>query len=123
MADTSRDEMGERAVAIAKLLAEHKGGGSVALDLRSLNAWTDFYVIATVTSTTHLQGLQRRIKEFADGEGIDILHRQKKIPDGDEWNLTDIGGIVIHLMSERARSFYELERLWHQAVILWKDEA
>jgi len=123
MADTSFDKLAERAMATAKLLHEHKGIDSVVLDLRALNAWTDFYVITTVSSVTHLQGLLRHIREFADQEGIQILRRQKKMGEGDEWNLADLGGIVVHLMSKKARDFYELERLWHEGVVLWRSES
>ncbi|MDR3337799.1 MAG: ribosome silencing factor [Treponema sp.] len=97
---------------LGELLKDHHGGDVVVMDLRELNSWTDFFVIATVTSSTHVQGLLRHIKEFAREQGIEILHRRRKTIPGDEWNLVDLGNVVIHLMSEKARAFYELERLW-----------
>lgn len=107
---------------LASLIADHKGQHVVVLDLRELHTWTDFFIISTVSSSTHQQGLQRHIKEFAQSEQIEILRRQRKAPADDEWNLIDMGFIVVHLMTEKARSFYELERLWSEAPVLWKSE-
>ncbi|MDR0910384.1 MAG: ribosome silencing factor [Spirochaetaceae bacterium] len=96
----------------AELLKEHKGGDVTVLDLRQKNAWTDFFVIATVTSRAHTEGLLRFIKEKAEEDGLEILrHRRKLVPE-DEWALIDMGNLVIHLMTEKSRAFYELERLW-----------
>lgn len=108
---------------LAKVIAEHKGQNVIVLDLRALNTWTDFFIISTVTSSTHQQGLQRHIKEFAQADHIDILRRQRKAPAEDEWNLIDMGTIVVHLMTEKARSFYDLERLWSEAPVLWRSES
>ncbi|MDR0375501.1 MAG: ribosome silencing factor [Treponema sp.] len=101
---------------LSRLLVEHNGREVVALDLRGLNAWTDFFVIAGVTSNVHMQGLERQIKEFCRDRDIEII-RVSATPSalGEEWKLVDLGSIVVHLMTEKARSFYELERLWSQA--------
>ncbi|MDR1353179.1 MAG: ribosome silencing factor [Treponema sp.] len=104
-ADKAAYELGE-------LLRDHNGKDVVVLDLRKLSVWTDFFIIATVTSHTHVQGLLRHIREFAREKDLEIFHRPRKAAPDSEWNLVDMGDIVIHLMSERARSFYELERLW-----------
>jgi ribosome-associated protein len=104
--------------ALGGLLREHKGGEVMILDLRELHSWTGFFVIATVTSTAHLQGLLRHITEFARGEGVEILHRRRKASPDDEWNLIDLGEVVVHLMTENSRSFYELERLWSAAPLI-----
>ncbi len=42
----------------------------------------------------------------------------RKAPDGDDWNLIDIGSVVVHLMSAPAREFYDLEKLWHAGKVL-----
>jgi ribosome-associated protein len=101
------------AEAVGDLLREHRGIDVAVLDLREMNGWTDFFVIATAASITHLQGLERHIKEFCREQGLEILRRSRK-PDAadDEWCLIDLGSTVVHLMSGRARAFYELERLW-----------
>jgi len=111
--------------ALAGLLREHKGDDVLVLDLRKMGAWTDFFVIATATSNTHLDGLERHIKEFCSERGIEILRRSRK-PNAlyrarashemqgaeDEWRIIDLGSAVVHLMSRRAREFYDLERLY-----------
>jgi ribosome-associated protein len=112
----------DTALALGSLLREHKGGDVVILDLRELNFWTDFFVIATVTSGAHQQGLERHIKEFSRDRGVPIERKSRKPGAGsfavDEWRLIDMGPIVIHLMTSQARSFYELERLWSAAPLI-----
>ena len=123
MEDMSSAKYKESAVALGKLLSDHKGVDAVVMDLSGLNAWTDYFVIATVTSSTHLKGLQKHVKEYAAEVDMDILRRQRKVAADDEWNLIDMGPIVVHLMTARSRSFYELERLWSPAAILWRSES
>ena len=102
--------------AIGDLLREHNGADVVVLELPEPAAWTDFFVIATVTSSTHLDGLERHIKEFCWEREIDILRQSRKpnVFSGqeDEWRIIDLGSTVIHLMSHKARAFYDLERLY-----------
>jgi ribosome-associated protein len=112
--DETPDAPGEAdALALGELLREHKGADVAVLDLRDMNAWTDFFVIATASSDTHAEGLQRHIRELCRERGLEILRRSRK-PDGknDEWRIIDLGSIIVHLMSARARAFYELERLY-----------
>jgi len=96
---------------LGELLREHNGQDVSVLDLRGINNWTDFFIIATCTSRTHMDGLDRHIKEFCREKKIDILGRSRKSTD-DDWRLIDLGWIIIHLMTGRVREFYELERLW-----------
>ena len=103
--------------ALGELLREHKGADIVVLDLREQGAWTDYFEIATASSDTHLDGLERHIKHFCGEREIEILRRSRR-PNvrEDEWRIIDLGPIVIHLMSCKARAFYELERLYCQTL-------
>ena len=98
--------------AIGNLLSEHKGMDVVVLDLSKTDSWTDFFVIATATSDTHLDGLERHIRDFCREREIEILRRSFRPSAEDEWRIIDLGSTVIHLMNRRARDFYDLERLY-----------
>jgi ribosome-associated protein len=118
MADTARNNKplasGEAALALAKVLASHNGGDVVALDVAAQAGWTDYFVIATATSGAHLRGLERFVAEEARALGLDRLHKSS-LADDDEWLLADFGSVVVHVMTESARAFYELEKLWFQS--------
>ena len=110
--------MEEKAREIAKLMEDGKGNDVTLLDISGLNSWTDYFVIVTVTSSAHWQGLYKQIKEYIKDNDLEIHVTNRKSPDGDDWNLIDLGAIVVHLMSESARSFYDLEKLWHAGKII-----
>ncbi|MCL2759177.1 MAG: ribosome silencing factor [Treponema sp.] len=101
---------------IGGLLQEHKGQDVSVLDLRGINNWTDFFIVTTVSSRTHMDGLERHIRDFCREKDIDVFRSSRtkgsyKNQD-DEWRLIDLGSVIIHLMTSDARDFYELERLW-----------
>ena len=109
----------EEVLALCTLLEEHKGGSVTALDLRSLHSWTDFFIIATVQSGAHLEGLCRHIKDYIASQKI-ALYRPMGKNDGEAtgaggWKTVDLGTVVIHLMTAELREFYELEELWSSA--------
>jgi len=107
---------------IAGLLEEHKGGDVVLLDLRELSLWTDFFIIATVSSGAHNEGLKKHIRDFAKKNSLEILNKKGTKSAGAFWDLLDAGSIVVHLMSQEARSFYELEKLWSGAKHVGRNE-
>lgn len=102
----------QKACEIAKLMEEGKGDNVLVLDISGLNSWTDYFVIVTVSSSTLQQGLLKQIKDYIKDNDLEIHKTNRKMPDGDDWFLVDLGNIVVHLMSESAREFYNLEKLW-----------
>ena len=109
------------ALELGKLLRDFKGENVVVLDLRDKNIWTDFFVICTVTSAAHSAGLEKRVYEFLPEHNLEEYHTKRKSPDGDEWRLIDLGGIVVHIMSETARNFYSLEKIWFDSKNILED--
>jgi len=105
----------DAALALGALLRDHKGGSVMVLDVSGSNTWADYFVIATVTSSAHSRGLQKHVYESLKELDLDIRPARRKLPDGDEWALIDLGDIVVHLMTDTARRFYDLERLWFGA--------
>ena len=103
----------QNALEIAQLLEDSKAENVSVLDVSELNSWTDYFVIATIHSSAHWQGLAKQIKDYVKENNMEIHLAHNKAPSGDEWNLIDIGSVVVHLMSEAAREFYDLEKLWH----------
>lgn len=103
----------EKACEIARILEDGKGKDVVLINVSELNSWTDYFAICTISSSAHWQGLYRQVKDYVKENDMEIHLTNKKSPDGDDWNLIDIGPVVVHLMSENARGFYDLEKLWH----------
>jgi len=114
MGDTllaTRDQTVNLTGDISTLLQEHNGQDVSVLDLRRINNWTDYFIIATVTSRTHMDGLERHIKNFCNDRDVELIGSSRKNTD-DEWRLLDLGSVIVHLMTASVREFYELERLW-----------
>ncbi|MFI3257602.1 MAG: ribosome silencing factor [Spirochaetales bacterium] len=103
----------EKALEIANLLIDYKGLDTAVLDVSQLNSWTDYFILTTVNSSAHWKGLFKQIKDYAKENELEIHVPNRKMPSGDDWNLVDLGNIVVHLLSPDARMFYDLEKLWH----------
>ena len=102
----------QAALRFGTLLRDLKAESVAVLDLREAHIWTDFFVIATISSGKQASGFEGKILEAAKEMNIEQYRTVRKSPDGDEWKLLDFGSIVVHLMSPTARKFYDLERLW-----------
>jgi ribosome-associated protein len=122
MEDTLQTSDKTLALELGTLLHDYRASDVIVMDLRQQNTFTDFFVIATVNSSAQVQGLHKHIKDFSAEKDLEILRRQRKVPNDEEWSLVDLGNIVVHLMTGRARTFYELERLWSGAEIIFQAE-
>ncbi len=110
----------EIAVEIGKFIDEHKGTGTVVLDISEFSSWTKYFIISTISSMGHLKGIVKQLKLYLLERNIDIYHRHKNIAE-DGWELVDCGDYVIHLMSSEVRKFYNLEKLWFNGEILYQS--
>jgi len=99
---------------IASILAEHKANDVTVLDPRGVAGWTDFFVIGTCTSSTHLRGLSRFVEDYLAQEKEKPLNKPTATED-ESWLLHDLGDVIVHIMNQDARNFYELEKLWFKA--------
>jgi ribosome-associated protein len=113
-------EMEKSALVLAHEIAAHNGEDTVLIDLSGRNSWTDYFLITTVSSSGHLKGLVRNVREKLSQLDIEMLHRHKKISE-DGWELIDCGFLVIHLMTKEMRDFYDLERLWFEGKVIYRE--
>lgn len=94
--------------------AQEKQAAEVTLlDLAGLGAFTDHFLLCTGFSSRQVEAICDGIEEELHRIGRRLLHREGK--SGGDWMLLDFGGLVVHVFTERARHFYDLERLWRAA--------
>jgi ribosome-associated protein len=92
---------------------DKKAAAVVVLDLRDMGAFTDFFVICTGWSTPQIQAIAEETEKRMGEQGLRRPHREGY--DAAEWVLLDYGEFVVHIFSEKARLYYDLERLWRSA--------
>ena len=90
--------------------AEKKAIDLTVLDLRGIASFTDFFVIATGTNKRQVQAISDEVVEQLKRRGT----RSARVEGYQtaEWILIDYGDFVFHVFDEKARRFYDLERLW-----------
>ena len=86
----------------------------VCLNVSNLTTLTDYMIIVTGTSSRHIQSLADRVVE--DLKKLDIRPLSLEGEGTQEWVLVDYGDVIVHLMSEQARTFYDFESLWDEDI-------
>jgi ribosome-associated protein len=81
------------------------------LDLRSAGAFTDHFVICTGFSAPQVQAICTGIEEILE-KNLRLSPEHREGRRSAEWALLDFGRFVVHVFNERARHYYDLERLW-----------
>ncbi len=107
-----------QALELAKILEDGKAEDVTVIQVTKLTSCADYFVIATIHSSAHWQGLAKQIKDYVKENDMQIHVTHTKSSGGDDWNVIDIGNVLVHLMSKDAREFYELEKLWHGGVFV-----
>lgn len=83
------------------------------MDMRAVSNVTDYFVIASASSTRRVAAIARNIEEALAKKGIRHWHMEGKREA--LWVLIDYGDVIAHIFQDRSREFYNLERLWHDA--------
>ena len=103
----------EVAIIAAKALDEKKGRDIKLLRIDRVSSLADHFLICTGTSNTHVKTLCDYAEYAMEQAGETLLGREGHR--GNTWELLDYGSVVIHVFTEEARKFYDLERLWADA--------
>ena len=103
----------EIAYAVTKALDEKKGMDIRLLKIDRVSSLADYFLICTGTSNTHVRTLCDSAEYTLEQLGEPMLGREGHR--GNSWELLDYGTIVVHVFTEEARKFYDLERLWADA--------
>jgi ribosome-associated protein len=98
-------------------MQELKAKNIVVMDLRAINSSVaDYFVIATGTSSTQVEGICNSVEKFTE----DVLAESPRRIEGKrnaKWILMDYFNIIVHIFDEETRAFYSLEQLWGDATI------
>lgn len=109
----------EMAIKAAQAAAEKKAHDIKVLDLRGIFPVADYFVICSGRSSIHLGAIAQEIQEQLAKTGEGYFRRQGTPQSG--WILLDYGSVVVHIFSEEARRFYDLEHLWGDASIIMQN--
>ena len=101
------------AIAVTKALDEKKGMDISLLKIDRVSSLADYFLICTGTSNTHVKTLCDYAEYTLEQMGEPMLGREGHR--GNAWELLDYGTIVVHVFTEEARKFYDLEHLWADA--------
>ena len=97
---------------IEQILNNNKAIDVCSIDLKGKSSVADYMIVASGTSSRHLQALSEMILEKLKKEGISNCHLEGK--DSNEWKLIDGIDIIIHIFNPEKRKFYNLEKMWSE---------
>jgi ribosome-associated protein len=103
----------EMAIRLAQVLEEKKGKKILVLQMDDLTTLADYFVICTGTSAPQLKAMADACEKAMKEENILPHHIEGHR--GGTWILQDYADVILHLFSEEAREFYNLDRLWADA--------
>jgi ribosome-associated protein len=94
--------------------SEKKAFDIVAIDLREIASFTEFFIIASGANQRQVQAISDEINEQLKAQLNARVIRIEGYQTG-EWILLDFGDFIVHIFEKKAREFYDLERLWRDA--------
>ena len=103
----------ELADKISEIIFTKKGFDVIAIDLRKLVTFTDYFVVCSADSDVQVKAIADQVDKVLSEQGIKCWHREglKAL----SWVLLDYVDVVVHIFKKDARQFYNLEKLWGDA--------
>ena len=98
----------------AAILVERKANDVVLLSLKGVSDMTDYFLIASGTSDTHVRALGNSVLEDLKKETGQMANHTEGLQQG-RWVLLDYVDFVVHVFHPTLRNFYQIERLWADA--------
>ncbi len=108
------EDLDERVRAAVHAAGERKALNTVVLDLREVASFTDFFVITSGTNVRQVQAIADAVEERLRKD-LGVKPARVEGYNSAEWVLLDYGDFILHVFEEKARRFYDLERLWRDA--------
>ena len=109
----SADVLDERVSAALHAAGEKKAIDPVVLDLREIASFTDYFVIVSGANERQVQAISDEVYEQLKKAGSPAARVEGYKTA--EWILLDYGDFVVHVFEQKARTFYDLERLWRES--------
>ena len=101
------------AIDAARLAADTRCHSVVVLDVSGVSPVTDFFVLATGTSPRQMRTVGEQIEELGEPRNYKAFSRSGF--EGESWMLVDFIDVIVHIFSQDARVYYDLDNLWGDA--------
>ncbi len=99
---------------ILNTLDSNKALNIVSIDLANKSSMADYMIIASGTSSRHIQALSEQVLEQFKNNGIIDCKIEGK--DSNDWKLIDGIDLIVHIFNPEKRKFYELEKMWSELI-------
>ena len=96
------------------ILDDNKATNIISIDLKKKSFIADYMIIASGTSSRHLQSLSENI--VSDLKKIGISNCRIEGRESNDWKLVDAIDIIVHLFHPEKREFYDLEKMWSESI-------
>ena len=108
------DKISNLKALILKTLDTNKALDIVSIDLKNKSSIADYMIIASGTSSRHIQSLSEQVLEKLKDYGIKNSRIEGK--ESNEWKLVDGIDLIVHIFHPEKRKFYELEKIWSELI-------
>ena len=108
------DKISELQKIVISTLDLNKAQDIISINLEGKSSMADYMIIASGTSSRHIQSLSEQVLEKLKNNGIKNSKIEGK--DSNEWKLVDGIDLVIHIFHPEKRKFYELEKIWSELI-------